>query len=459
MTAKQLREKRAKLIADARAILDKADAEKRDPTAEERAAWGKIMGDVDPEGKRVEGEEERVKRQIDDLERQEKAEASLLVRKDRGGPGREDARGDDGADEGSRKKGGPTEEQRALALQAWCRAQTGLDLREEHEEACRATGTNPRNRELVCNLRTDNYRAVRRDFNQYAMESRALSATVQTAGGYTVPEGFVNNLEIALLQYGGIRSVADVMRTASGNDLPWPTVNDSSNKGAILAENATVTGQDLTFGAVVFHAYKYTSKLVLVPVELLEDSAFQLGGTIGELCGTRIGRIQADHFTTGTGAGQPTGIITSATSGVTAAVATAITADDLYVLKHSVDPAYRQVGAGFMMHDQILLALKKLKDGVGRYLWQASLAGGSPDTLDGDRITINMSMDSTMSSGKKTVLYGMLSKYKIRDVAEIRLRRLVERYADADQEGFVMFQRGDGNLIDAGTHPVKYMVH
>jgi HK97 family phage major capsid protein len=111
------------------------------------------------------------------------------------------------------------------------------------------------------------------------------------------------------------------------------------------------------------------------------------------------------------------------------------------------------------MHDQILLKIKQLKDGFGRYLWQAGLAYGTPDTLDGDPIFINQSMDSTVASTKKTVAYGALKKYKIRDVSSIRLRRLVERYADADQEAFVLFARADGNLLDAGTHPIKYMVH
>src|SRR5207253_892617 len=110
-------------------------------------------------------------------------------------------------------------------------------------------------------------------------------------------------------------------------------------------------------------------------------SAFNLTEWLGEALGIRLGRMKADKFTTGTGAGEPTGIVTSATSGVTTASSTAIAADEIYDLKHSVDPAYR-VEAGFMFHDLILKAIKKLKDGFGRYLFQVSLAGGAPDTLD-----------------------------------------------------------------------------
>ena len=461
MTAKELREQRAALIKNARTILDKADAEKRAPSAEEREAWAKIMGDVAPDGKRVTGAEELLKSQIDMLERQEAADAELRTPiAQPKPPGKED--GTAGAAD---RAAGPTEEQRALALQAWVLSQRGRDLTPAHQDACKAVGLNPRVNELALSLRRDNYRRVRSELRGFTVpERRAGAANPQavnllTSGGALIPEGFISNLEIALLQYGGIRQVADVLRTESGNDLPWPTVNDSGVKGQILSENQTVTTKDMTFGTVVFHAYKYTSGIVLVPVELIEDAAFQLANTIGELCGIRIGRIQSDHFTTGTGAAQPTGLMVAATLGVTAASATAIAGDDLYALKHSVDPAYRAMDPSYMMNDQVLLAVKKLKDGLGRYLWQSSLAGDRPDTIDGDPVVINQSMVSTLAATNKSISYGAHAKYKIRDVSEIRLRRLVERFADADQEAFIMFMRGDGNLLDAGTHPVKFLQH
>ena len=110
-----------------------------------------------------------------------------------------------------------------------------------------------------------------------------------------------------------------------------------------------------------------------------------------------------------------------------------------------------------MMHDQILLYIKKLKDGAGRYLWQSSLAGSRPDTIDGQPIQINQSMANAVTNNAFTIVYGASEKFKVRWVAQLRMRRLVERYADADQEGFVAFMRADSNLLDAGTHPLKMM--
>jgi HK97 family phage major capsid protein len=194
---------------------------------------------------------------------------------------------------------------------------------------------------------------------------------------------------------------------------------------------------------------------------LLEDSAFQLAATLGDLQGEAIGRIQADHFTTGSGAGKPTGIITAclANSATQAAAsASAIAFDDIINLEHAVDPAYRP-GAIFMCHDTILASIRKLKDGQGRYLWSSGTAVGAPDTINGYRVVNNQSMDSSISSGQESVLFGDVSKYKIRDAGDIRMVRLNERFADSDQVGFIAFLRSDGNLLNAGVAPVKVLQH
>jgi len=371
-----------------------------------------------------------------DLARRENEEEARLERERRTREGR------------SYRREEPTIEERALALQAWALVQTGKEITDEHRVACRRTATNPNAKDFEVQLRRD------RAYSQVRREMRA--STASTEGGETIPEGFVNNFERALLQFGGMRQVADVMRTASGNAMPWPTTDDTGNKGALIAEEDEVTAQDVVTGSVVFNAYKYTSKMVKVSAELLEDSAFDLANILGEMLGERVGRITNDHFTTGDGSSKPKGLIVAATVGKETASSTVIDPDEVYDLLHSVDPAYRD-GAGWMLHDSILLAVRKLKDGNDQYLWQPGLQLGIPDRLLSYPITINQSMASTITASDKVIAFGQLSKYKIRDVASVRLRRLVERYAEFDQEAFVVFSRHDGDLLDAGTKPVKVM--
>ncbi len=290
---------------------------------------------------------------------------------------------------------------------------------------------------------------------QPAFGIRAAQSTTTGAGGYTIPEGFMADWEVAQLAHGPIRDAVTVFRTATGNHLPWPTVNDTSNKGAILGENLQDGEQDFTDAEITFDAYKYTSKIIRVSIELLQDSAFNLPSFLGETLGTRIARITNQHFTTGTGSSQPNGIATAATLGYTASANDAITYDDLIELEHSVDPAYRARGA-FMFHDNVLKALRKLKDNDGRPLWQAGLTVGAPDSLNGRPYSVNQEMP-TLAAGAKSVLFGDLKKYKIRDVLGITLTRMVERYADFHQVAWVAISRHDGNLLDAGTNPVKYL--
>lgn len=434
ITSKELREKRANLAAQAKAILDKAGAEERDLSAEEDAQF-----------KAIHDECEKIRNRYELVERQEELDRDLAASQnhiDR----RHAAASAVGAPNDAAFTA--TEQDRSLALQGWMRAQMKLRVSDLHKEAAKKCRVNLRGESFGVKMLASH------EHRQFRFRN-AQGVTTPSAGGFTVPEGFVANLERAMLQFGGMLGVADVMRTDTGQELLWPTVNDTSNSGELIGENTAQNSQDVTFGAKAFHAYKYSSKLILVSVELLEDSAFDLAAQIGSIAGERLGRIQNLHWTTGDGSAKPEGIVTGATSGVTAASATAFTCDELYALKHSVDPAYR-AGAMWMMKDATLLALKKLKDGMGRYLWQAGTAMGAPDTYDGDPIVINQDMAS-VATGTKPIVYGQLSKYKIRQVREIRLRRLVERYAEYDQEGFVAFVRCDGALLDAGTHPVKFI--
>jgi HK97 family phage major capsid protein len=156
-------------------------------------------------------------------------------------------------------------------------------------------------------------------------------------------------------------------------------------------------------------------------------------------------------MTTGTGTGQPRGIVTSATLGKLAPSGQVDTMewDDMVDLIHSVDTGYRK-GARFMMADLSVAHLKKKKDATGRPLWSASVAAGSPDRIADYEYVVNNDMPA-LAAGTKAVLYGALAKYLIRRVRGVRIVRLVERFAEFDQVGILAFARMDGALIDAGT--------
>jgi HK97 family phage major capsid protein len=325
-----------------------------------------------------------------------------------------------------------------------------------------------------CRLRfhtysTDQFRTLQRTFGsvhasralETAMdkEFRDLSANTFGLGGALIPDTFIRALEVNMLAFGGMLQVSEVIVTSGGELMTWPTADDTSNEGELLGQADSVgSSVDPAFKAVQWGSHKFSSKLIKVPAELLEDPAFDLPTILGAMLGERIGRKLNRECTVGTGANAPKGIVTAATLGVTAGSATAITYDEVITLEHRVDPAYRQ-GAGYMMHDNVLLAIRLLKaSGTGEYLWVNGTNTNMRDAINGYPLTINQHMASSIATTNKTILFGQLNKYKIRRVGTSgRFYRLVERFRDNDQEGFIGFIRADGNLLDAGTAPVKYL--
>ena len=347
-----------------------------------------------------------------------------------------------------------TDETRSLAFAAWARQQNGFGLEDKHTEAAQRIGLDPKSNFLDVRLAK---KAPGLTYDGFGKEFRAQSVGTDSAGGYLVPEGFSNELEKSLLAFGGPRSVGRVIRTATGNDVPWPTSDDTGNKGALLAENAAISEQAATFGVKTLNAYKLTSKSILVSAELLQDSFFDLGAEVGAMLGERIGRIGAQYSTTGSGSSEPQGVVVGSGLGKTAASATAIAADELFDLLHSVDPAYRNSSSfGWMMHDNILLALRKLKDDNNHYLWQEGMSVGEPDRLLGYPVTINQEMQSSVATAEKTVLIGDFSRFIIRDAGPIRMFRLEERYRDNDQTGFVGFSRFDSKVLNSSA--IKHLI-
>ena len=299
-----------------------------------------------------------------------------------------------------------------------------------------------------------------------------MSTTTGSQGGYIIPQGFSDMLEEAKKWFGGIDGTVGKFQTETGNPFPWPTLNDTMNKGRIIGQNVQVTETDLAFGQVMFNAYIGSSDIVLVPLALIEDSYFNLDALIARLLGTRLGRLFNWKATTGSGTNEPTGLSTAAVNAGSiytcpTGETTSLTYNDLVNLEHTVDPDYRYTPSTyFMFSDAVLKILKKLVDGNNRPLWQPGLTssfqqggdmqgmGASHPTILDHKYIVNQDL-ATPAANAYTALFGDLSAFKVREVSGgTTVLRLAERYADYLQVGFTAFQRWDSNLIDAGSHPI-----
>jgi len=420
---KELLEKRNEASQGMIVLRDKIKDDKRAFTAEERTNFDKASADYDA-----------LTEKIDAVKRANDVEANMdAIRPDI---------------EKADHKAGITSDDKDVAFRGWVRNQALGVVNDNEKLAMEKCNINAFQKELIL--------PMARVAPTTLAEARALQKGTDSEGGYTVPEGFSNKLEIALLKYGVMRQVADIMRTATGIQIPWPTVNDTGNEGVLVAEEGSIaTDTDPVFAEVVFNAYKYSSKIIKISSELLEDSAFDMAGYLGSAIGERLGRALNTACTTGDGSSKPNGIVTASTSQDTAGSG-AFIADDLIDLQFALEDSYDE-DASFMMNKLVLKAVRKFKDTDNHYLWEPSYRAGDPETILGKPVVRNTKMASTITAGDKIALYGDFKKYKIREVNGIRMKRLVELYAGNDQEGFGGFMRFDGDLLDAGTVPVRLL--
>jgi len=314
-----------------------------------------------------------------------------------------------------------------LALRGWL---LGNRAGAEHRAAAQRTGLDLFNPNLTLTAET-------RD-----------NSTSSSAGGYTIPQGFLAELEKKQAFFNPLLNVARVINTAEGNTLPMPTIDDTSNLAALGAEGTAVTAVDLTFGTVNLSSYRLES-LVIASNELLRDTGINLETEIGGLLGERIGRKQSAYHATGTGSSQPEGVVTGSSAGVTAASATAIAINDLISLCNSLDAAYWP-NAKFMMHQSVWAAILKLQDSQGRPLVTDYINGNAPKLL-GYEVILNNNMASSIATTNKTVLFGDFSKYYIRQVGSLELIRLNELYANKYQTGFMVVSFEDAKVVQSAA--------
>lgn len=276
-------------------------------------------------------------------------------------------------------------------------------------------------------------------------------------GGVTIPSLLASEIEVALKNYGGMFEASTIINTTHGGDLILPTVNDTNAKATIVSDYDQSTKRAPSFGSVTLKAYTYRTPIIPVSQTLIQDSAFNLDAVLSGLLGDSFSRGVNEQLTTGDGTGKPTGIVTAATACSTQAAAASIKLDDIIDLIKSVNSAYARNGK-FMFNRNTLWELAKIKDQSGRYIWQDSARDGAPATLFGKQYILNDDM-ADIGAGNASVLFGDLSKYKIRMVKSFSVIRLNELLAEYLAIGLFGFARVDGNLLDAGTNPVKKLVH
>lgn len=359
----------------------------------------------------------------------------------------------------------------ALALHGWL--MHGDDelrdrVTDQHRNAAKAIGVNLASNRFTIKLNnSQGFKQIQASHphargHREGVFRNAMSVGDPATGGVTVGSTLMTTLEKAMLDFSGVMQVADVIRTSTGEPIEFITADDTSNTGSRVGENQDAgTATDPSMGRTRLTSFDFTSGMLYVSRTLLRDSVINLETELGNMLGERLGRKQNTDYTTGGGGGlAPQGIVTASALGVTAASATALLWDEIIDLEHAVDPSRRNLpGVGYMLNDAIVKYIRKLKDGNGLPIWQAGWNEGAPDTINARPFWINQAMDSTISSGKKTMLFGQFSMFKIRQVGDVTIQRLIERRAEFNQDVFIAYQSGDSALVNPGDDPIVHLVH
>ena len=413
---KELRQRQETIAEEARERLNQIN----DNTDEARAAELEAAHDT------AMAEYDRLEKQIQREERQLEIEKSAEERRARNRP--------TGDDTETRGAGGddPTPEYREVFSRVICGTAI-VDLTPEERNVLKAGAAR--------------------------FENRAQTTGSNAAGGYTVPTELHGEIIKVMKMWGPMydEDVATVMNTASGNPIQVPTVDDTDNEADPHTEGEELADDgsgDVEFGQKLLNAYVYNTPFVRWSFELDTDGIANMESFLGFLIGERLGRIANRQLTIGTGTNAPNGILTASGQGLIAAAAGSLKFDEIMELEHSVDPAYRtSPKVRYMFNDNTLLAIRKLKDGDGNYLWQkGDVQAGIPANFNGRKYSINQAMPD-IGAGAKPMLFGDFSRYFVRKVGAPVVGVMRERFwPDMGIAGLIRF---DGELGDVNA--VKHL--
>ena len=292
------------------------------------------------------------------------------------------------------------------------------------------------------------------EIRRHTFETRGTAGDMSTTqDAELVPQGFYDQIQ-TILRYTGPAfqpGLYTILNTASGNDIKVPRQTAFSSATA-TAEGAQFAVNNPTGESFTLKAQK-VGVLLRTSSEIIQDSGIDLVSYLARQAGEAVGYKVNDLLAVGTGTDQPKGIFDAAGSGVTGGTATgAFTADNLIDLIHSVDSAVAaRPATALQMSRATLGAVRKLKDGDGRYLFEYG-AAGEPRIL-GERIVENPFAPAVAASAK-SVIYGDMSSYHVRQVGGIEVARSDDFAFDTDEVVWRVSMRVWGDLGQSAN--VKY---
>jgi HK97 family phage major capsid protein len=314
-----------------------------------------------------------------------------------------------------------------------------------------------------------------------AAGTQAINYTELTAGGALVPQSISARCYETMKEYNQIfdPEFSNVIETENGANFPVPAFDDVSTSSVLVSENTNPAGGDTNAedtsiantGNVQMGAYTFRSGMVVLSRELETDSAFPWGELLERVFAKRHARGIGAYLITGSGSGQPTGLVTatlakggiavvaagsSANDGVGTS-ANSVGTQDIASLMGAVNAAYRANGV-FYMSDGSMISLMKVLDKYGRPI--INFVAGAP-MIYGKRVAICPSFASIGSAGNNIMAFGDPDYFiQRRAVGSTEIKRYTQKYGlpEAYQVGYESWMRVDSNLLAPNSSFVPFAI-
>jgi HK97 family phage major capsid protein len=263
----------------------------------------------------------------------------------------------------------------------------------------------------------------------------------------TVPRSFFEEVfDIARL-VGPMLDEAEIINTASGEELTIPTLTAYSS-AVLTAEGSALNDNSPSYSSIQLNAFKY-GQLISVSSELVSDAGFNIESHLAQQAGNGLGFAINNDLTVGDGSNKPNGIITAASTGVVGTATSGVfSADDLINLQYTLDGMARRLpNVKYMANGQTIGRMRTLKDNSGQYLYQVNV--GQPDSFAGYEIVENPHMASTGTAGELPVAFGHLPSFKVRIAGGMQVASSSDFAFNKDIVTYRFLMRVDGDLTHA----------
>jgi HK97 family phage major capsid protein len=302
--------------------------------------------------------------------------------------------------------------------------------------------------------------SLRDAFNRYLqmgpnaitpVEFRALQSDLDPSGGYLIaPVQVANSIISDLNNEVFIRNLAKKFTVANAQSLGCPAIDDDFGDPTFTAELGTGSeDSDLDFGTRDLYPHP-AARRIRVSNKLLRASSLNPEQIVQQRMVYKMSVVHENAFLNGTGVNQPLGVFVASDAGIDAGrdvstgnTATTVTVDGLINAVGELKAQYRK-NAQWCVSRSFMTQVSKLKDGSGRFLLEPSITKGQPDMLLGFAVNVSEYCPDTFTANQYVAILGDWSFYYIVDALDMQIQRLVELYSETNQTGFIIRTEVDG---------------